>query len=196
MIAEFLGPASSKKPISIGRVIPVVAAVIAVGGLTFLFVKLKPDVRYARASTIIQDQARPGAKVVIELVRGGQVNVTLAKELNGFAIGTFQPSTSGFIPLSELNTDRRPVLTGAYKAEALQKAISLREEPNPSTLQVDEIPAMTMVQVWGYTAMPTGDWAEVTRYRERTLATCFGTNWKQPSNEAAPAGRAKCQAVK
>ena len=169
MIAEFLGPASSKKPISIGRVIPVVAAVIAVGGLTFLFVKLKPDVRYARASTIILDQARPGAKVVIELVRGAKVNVTLAKELNGFASVTIQPSTSGYMPLSELDTDRRPVLTGAYKAKALQKAISLREEPNPSTLRVEEIPAKTMVQVSGYTAMPTGDWAEITRRKEKDV---------------------------
>jgi hypothetical protein len=91
----------------------------------------------------------------------------LAKELNGWVMVTVQPSTSGFIALSELDTDRRPVLTWAYKAKALQKAISLREEPNPNTLQVDEVPAKTMVQVWGYTAMPTGNWAEVTRYKEK-----------------------------
>ena len=133
----------------------------------FWFVKPKPDVRYARASTTILDQAQPGAKVVMKLDRGAKVTVTLAKELNGFASVTIQPSTSGYMPLSELDTDRRPVLTGAYKAKALQKAISLREKPNPNTLQVDEVPAKTMVQVWGYTAMPTGNWAEVTRYKEK-----------------------------
>jgi hypothetical protein len=167
MMTEFPESASSKKPFAIGRALPVVAAVIAVGGLTFWFVKPKPDVRYARASTTILDQARPGSKVVMKLDRGAKVNIMLAKELNGWVMVTVQPSTSGFIALSELDTDRRPVLTGAYKAKALQKAISLREEPNPNTLQVDEVPAKTMVQVWGYTAMPTGNWAEVTRYKEK-----------------------------
>jgi hypothetical protein len=156
MMTEFPESASSKKPFSIGRALPVVAAVIAVGGLTFWFVMPKPDIRYARASTTILDQARPGSKVVMKLDRGAKVNIMLAKELNGWVMVTVQPSTSGFIALSELDTDRRPVLTGAYKAKALQKAISLREEPNPNTLQVDEVPAKTMVQVWGYTATPTG----------------------------------------
>jgi hypothetical protein len=103
----------------------------------------------------------------MKLDRGAKVTVTLAKELNGFASVTIQPSTSGYMPLSELDTDRRPVLTGAYKAKALQKAISLREEPNPATAQVDQIPAKTMVQVWGYTATPSGNWAEITRYKEK-----------------------------
>jgi hypothetical protein len=75
----------------------------------------------------------------------------------------------GFIRLAEIDSDRRPVLTGAYKAKALQKAISLREEPNPAAQQVDEIPTKTMVQVWGYTATPTGSWAEITRYNEKKV---------------------------
>jgi len=169
MMTEFPEPSSSKKPFSIERALPIVAAFIAVGGLMFWFVKPKPDVRFARASTTILDQAQPGAKVVMKLDRGAKVTVTLAKELNGFASVTIQPSTSGYMRLSELDTDRRPVLTGAYKAKALQKAISLREEPNPNTPQVDEVPAKTMVQVWGYTATPTGSWAEVTRYEERRV---------------------------
>jgi hypothetical protein len=28
---------------------------------------------------------------------------------------------------------------------------------------------MTMVQVWGYTALPTGDWAEITRRKEKDV---------------------------
>ncbi|WP_395778239.1 hypothetical protein [Aquidulcibacter sp.] len=167
MMSAFPESVSSKKPFSIGRVLPVVAAVIAVGGLTFWFVKPKPDVRYARVATTILDQAQPGSKVVTKLDRGAKVNVMLAKELDGWAMVTIQPSSGGFLPLSEIDTDRRPVLTGAYKAKALQKAISLREEPNPVTAQVDQIPAKTMVQVWGYTATPSGNWAEITRYKEK-----------------------------
>ncbi len=167
MLREFPESSYSKKPVSIGRVLPLVAAVMAVGGLTFWFVKPKPDVRYARVTTRILDQAQPGSKVVTKLDRGAKVNVMLAKELNGWAMVTIEPSSGGFLPLSEIDTDRRPVLTGAYKAKALQKAISLREEPNPVTEQVDQIPAKTMVQVWGYTATPSGNWAEVTRYKEK-----------------------------
>jgi hypothetical protein len=167
MMSAFPASASSKNSFSLGRALPVLVALGAVGGLTFWFVKPKPDVRYARVATTILNQAQPGSKVVMKLDRGAKVNVMLATGLNGWAMVMVQPSSSGFMALSEIDTDRRPVLTGAYKAKALQKDISLREEPNPNTLQVDDIPAKTMVQVWGYTATPSGNWAEVTRYKEK-----------------------------
>jgi uncharacterized protein YgiM (DUF1202 family) len=164
---EFPQATASKKSFSLARFLPVAVALGAVSGVTLWFVKPKPDVRYVRAATAMLDRAEPDSKVVMKLGRGAQVTVMLANELNGWAMITVQPSTSGFIPLSAIDKDRRPVLTGAYKAKALQKAISLQEEPHSGTAQVDQIPAKTMVQVWGYTATSGGNWAEVTRYDEK-----------------------------
>lgn len=168
-MSEFPESTSSKKSFSIGRILPFVVVLVAVGGLIYWFVKPKPDIRYVRAATVVTNKSETGAKVEMKLERGAEVIVFLDKELSGMALIGIGESQGAFIPLSEIDKDRRPVLTGAYKAKALQKAISLREEPNPSTVQVDEIPAKTMVQVWGYTATPTGDWAEITRYKEKTV---------------------------
>lgn len=110
-----------------------------------------------------------GAKVELKLERGAKVCVLLDTEPSGIALVATGGSHGGFIALSEIDTDRRPVLTGAYMAKALQKPTSLREEPNPATQTVDEIPVKAMVQVWGYTQTPTGTWAEITRYKEKEV---------------------------
>jgi len=158
-----------KRPASFGRLVPILLALLATGGLIYWFAKPKPDIRYARNASNILSQIEPGGDVKAKLERGAEVSVILAKDLNGWAMVLVPPSDMGFIRLAEIDSDRRPVLTGAYKAKALQKAISLREEPNPAAQQVDEIPTKTMVQVWGYTATPTGSWAEITRYNEKKV---------------------------
>ena len=159
--------AEQKRPHLFGRSIPILLALLATGGLIYWFVKPKPDVRYARASSVVMSQIKPGGNVLVKLERGAEVNVLLTKELNGWAMVMVSPSDTGFIRLAEVDTDRRPVLTGAYKAKAIQESITLREEPNPAASRVDELPAKTLVQVWGYTETPTGKWAEITRYNEK-----------------------------
>lgn len=161
--------AQQKRPPSFGRLIPILLALVATGGLAYWFVKPKPDVRYARSASVIMSQIEPGGDVRVKLERGAKVSVVPTEELNGWAMVKVPPSVKGFIRLAEIDTDRRPVLTGAYKAKAVQKAISLREEPNPAAQKIDEIPTKTMVQVWGYTATPTGSWAEITRYNEKKV---------------------------
>lgn len=158
-----------KKSFSFGSAIPIFISLLATGGLVYWFVKPKPDIRYARAPTVVMSQIKPGGNVLVKLERGAEVNVILTKDLNGWAMVLVQPSDMGFIRLSELDSDRRPVLTGAYKAKVVQKAIILREEPNPVAPRVDDIPAKTIVQVWGYTATSTGSWAEITRYNEKNV---------------------------
>ncbi|MCE2890593.1 MAG: hypothetical protein ACK5XZ_12775 [Hyphomonadaceae bacterium] len=156
-----------EKSSSFGRIFPILIALVATGGLIYWFVKPKPDIRYARAASVVMSQIEPGGKVLVKLERGAEVSVLLTKELNGWATIMVGPSDAGFIRLAEIDSDRRPVLTGAYKAKAVQKSISLRDEPNPTGLKVDDIPAKTMIQVWGYTETPTGNWAEITRYNEK-----------------------------
>lgn len=156
-----------KKSSLLGRIFPILIALAATGGLVYWFVKPKPDIRYARAASEVLSQIEPGGKVLVKLERGAEVNVLLTKELNGWATVMVAPSETGFIRLAEIDTDRRPVLTGAYKAKAVQKSISLRDEPNPAGLKVDDIPARTLIQVWGYTETPAGNWAEITRYNEK-----------------------------
>ncbi|WP_085340920.1 hypothetical protein [Aquidulcibacter paucihalophilus] len=160
----------SQKPSSfLGRAIPVLLALLATGGLIYWFVKPKPDIRYARTKAFIQSQIKPGGEVLQTLERGAEVNVMLSRELDGWAMVMVPPSSNGFIPLSDIDVDRRPVLTGAYRAKALQKPISLYEEPDPATAQTDAIPPGTMIQIWGYTETPTGKWAEITRYKEKRV---------------------------
>ncbi len=166
----------------LGRVTPVFLALLVTGGLIYWFVKPKPDIRYARSEAIILSQVEPGGKVLLKLERGAEVNVMLTKELNGWAMVTVPPSGSGFIQLNELDVDRRPVLTGAYRAKALGLPIRLREEPNPETAQVDEIPAGTMIQIWGYTETPTGKWAEITRYKEKGVGYILRDELEAASN--------------
>ena len=161
--------AQQRRPPSFGRSIPILLALVATGGVTYWFVKPKPDIRYARSASVIMSQIEPGGDVKVKLERGTEVSVVSTEELNGWAMVTVPPSGKGFIRLAEIDTDRRPVLTGAYKARAVQKAIYLREEPDPAAQKIGEIPTKTMVQVWGYTATPTGSWAEITRYNEKKV---------------------------
>ena len=169
MMIESPESAVGKKAFSIGRVLPVFVALLATGSLIYWFVKPKPDIRYVRAATNVTNNNEAGVKIEVKLARGAAVSVLLDKELNGMALVAIGSSQGGFIPLYEIDAERRPVLTGAYKAKALQKSIALREEPNPVTPQVDKIPAKTMVQVWGYTETPTGNWAEITRYNDKRV---------------------------
>lgn len=164
--SDFVQP---KRGFSLGRAIPIFLALFATGGLIYWFVKPKPDIRYVRAATTVTNKSETGATIVMKLERGAEVSVLLDKELNGNALVAVGETQGAFIPLAELDKDRRPVLTGAYRAKALQKSISLLEEPNPTTTKVDEIPARTMIQIWGYTETPTGKWAEITRYNQKNV---------------------------
>ncbi len=75
-----------KRPASFGRLVPVLLALLATGGLIYWFAKPKPDIRYARSATIILSQIEPGGDVKAKLERGAEVSVILAKDLNGWAM--------------------------------------------------------------------------------------------------------------
>jgi len=161
--------APDKSSSKLGRALPIFLALLASGGLVYWFIKPKPDIRYARSDVEVRSQIQPGGTVAMRLERGAEIEVILTKDLNGWAMVSVPPSSLGFIRLSDLDVDRRPVLTGAYRAKALAQAISLREEPNAMTAKVDDIPARTMIQIWGYTDTPSGKWAEVSRYKDKRI---------------------------
>jgi hypothetical protein len=158
-----------KSGLSSFRIISIFLVLLVAGGAAYWVLQPKSDIRYTRFETDLRRAADKASTISAKLPRNTKLDVKVELKESGSAFVFVDSKTGGFVALSDIDPDRRPVLTGAYVAKALLGPVKLRDEPSPLAPIVDEIPARTVVQIWGQTETKTGKWVEITRNRERAV---------------------------
>ncbi|GBF56947.1 hypothetical protein PbB2_00604 [Candidatus Phycosocius bacilliformis] len=150
------------------RIIPIFLALLVAVGAAYWFFKPAPDIRFTRFETELREIGKSG-KLIRKVPRNSKVEVVQELTESGVAVAFVDTNVGGVINLADLDTDRRPVLTGAYVAKALVEPVKLRAEPSPLAPIVAEIPARELIQIWGQTETPSGKWAEITRHKDKAV---------------------------